>query len=539
MKIWRGSRVFAAKVVDLCSRYPRFFLGVTVFVFFIQFIDKAFHIDDPLFIWTAQHIWKAPFDFYGFDINWYGVYAPIAVMAKNPPLFSYYLAVWAVPFGWSEVSLHVACLLSAVGLVIGTYELAGLLNGRPMVSALLVFSAPVFIVSGTTVMCDMLMVSLWVWAVYFWVKGCRDCRSSTVMLGALFILLSTFTKYFAISLLPLLVVYSLWARVPWRYWRLGVFFVIVGCLGYQFWTQILYEQGLMTDAADYARTLNSCTGDRVIAGLAFAGIASVPVFLGLFARRVDWLWVAALIFAALVIIGSIFFSNSTELVQRGGWIALGLCGACGALGAIARRRCSPEGVLLCLWILGTLVFTIFLNWTVSARNVLPIVPAAALLAGRWWKVEAPYLARVATVALGMAFAVIGLIVARADYCWANGIRTSVARINEYAIGDSGLGQKRFQGHWGGQYYFQQVGWSPYTFQGHSNAGDYLAIPAIATNRFPLKEGTYIPLGIVPIEIDSLASVMGAGAGFYSNGWGNAPFVLGRKQSDVYVLVKLK
>ena len=94
-------------------------------------------------------------------------------------------------------------------------------------------------------------------------------------------------------------------------------------------------------------------------------------------------------------------------------------------------------------------------------------------------------------------------------------------------------------HWGGQYYFQQVGWSPYTFQGHSNAGDYLAIPAIATNRFPLKEGTYIPLGIVPIEIDSLASVMGAGAGFYSNGWGNAPFVLGRKQSDVYVLVKLK
>jgi len=34
------------------------------------FLNKAFHIDDPLFIWMAQQIAKHPFDHYGFYVNW-------------------------------------------------------------------------------------------------------------------------------------------------------------------------------------------------------------------------------------------------------------------------------------------------------------------------------------------------------------------------------------------------------------------------------------------------------------------------------------
>src|SRR5215475_8135491 len=34
------------------------------------FLDKAFHIDDPLFLWTARQITAAPGDFFGFELNW-------------------------------------------------------------------------------------------------------------------------------------------------------------------------------------------------------------------------------------------------------------------------------------------------------------------------------------------------------------------------------------------------------------------------------------------------------------------------------------
>jgi len=524
-------------VADLCSRHPRLFLGLLVSLVFIPFIDKAFHIDDPLFVWTAKHIWKAPFDFYGFDINWYGFDASISTIAKNPPLFSYYLAVWAVPFGWSEVSLHLACLVCALGLVIGVYELAKLLDARPMVSALFVLSAPVFIVSGTTVMCDMLMVSLWVWAVYFWLKGCRERRASVVVLGAFFILLSALTKYFAVSLLPLLMVYSLWARVSWRYWRLGVLLVIVGLLGYQFGTQILYGKGLITDAADYVRMAKSHTGNQLLVGIAFSGVACAPVFVALLAHRLAKVRWAALLFFILAASGAFIFAESTGLVQLGMWVVLGLVGVTVAIEGVLRRGCAPESVLLCLWILGTLVFTIFLNWTVSARNVLPIVPAAALLAGLSWRADAPQWGRMTAGVFGVAFGVMGLLVARADYCWANGIRSAIGRIDRYTL--EAKGRRWFQGHWGGQYYFEQAGWAPFAYESALMPGDHVAIPAIATNIVPPDEGTYISIGYAPIDGLPSVSLMGAGAGFYSSRWGDAPFVLGRGQFDRYVLLKLK
>src|SRR5438270_5558613 len=34
------------------------------------FLNKAFHIDDPLFLWMAQQIAKHPLDPYGFEVNW-------------------------------------------------------------------------------------------------------------------------------------------------------------------------------------------------------------------------------------------------------------------------------------------------------------------------------------------------------------------------------------------------------------------------------------------------------------------------------------
>src|SRR5438046_3135596 len=88
------------------------------------FLNKAFHIDDPLFLWMAQQIAKHPFDPYGFDVNWSSFTQPMSVVMQNPPLCSYYIAAIGSIFGWSEISLHAAFLFWATMSILGTFALA-------------------------------------------------------------------------------------------------------------------------------------------------------------------------------------------------------------------------------------------------------------------------------------------------------------------------------------------------------------------------------------------------------------------------------
>ena len=85
----------------------------------LPFIGKPFHIDDPLFVWVAQHIQSHPLDPYGFNVNWYGFDQPLWDITKNPPFACYYLALFGSAFGWSERVLHAALLLPAMAVIVG------------------------------------------------------------------------------------------------------------------------------------------------------------------------------------------------------------------------------------------------------------------------------------------------------------------------------------------------------------------------------------------------------------------------------------
>ena len=58
----------------------------------IPFLDKAFHIDDPMYIWAAHQIQKNPADFYGFYVHWNGESVFMAKENRNPPGVSYLIA---------------------------------------------------------------------------------------------------------------------------------------------------------------------------------------------------------------------------------------------------------------------------------------------------------------------------------------------------------------------------------------------------------------------------------------------------------------
>ena len=48
----------------------------------LPFLNKPFHIDDPVYIWVADQIRRHPLDFYGFSTNWHGVTKPMYETTK-------------------------------------------------------------------------------------------------------------------------------------------------------------------------------------------------------------------------------------------------------------------------------------------------------------------------------------------------------------------------------------------------------------------------------------------------------------------------
>lgn len=315
-------------------------LSLATVLALIPFLDKPFHIDDPLFAWAAQQIQLHPTDFFGFKVNWYGSITPMHTVTQNPPLACYYLAAAASLFGWNERWLHAAFLLPAVGTVLGTWVLARKLCRQPILTGLAVVCSPVFLVSSTNVMCDVLMTCFWMWSIILWRDGLDKHSWWRMAAGAVLAGLAALTKYYGICLIPLLALLLIarqskgwlflgYGLIPavllaaYQVWSIktqgqghhpltllkyyGFFFApliilfsvvrrqtiwlhlfwlaipIAFMIGYELWTDSLYGHGLVTGATQYAREHYVARWQRgslvkVVATLAFTGgcLISLP-----------------------------------------------------------------------------------------------------------------------------------------------------------------------------------------------------------------------------------------------------------------------
>src|SRR5436189_6454534 len=101
---------------------PGLWLALACAACLLPFVDKAYHIDDTLFVFAARHIRTNPIDFYGFKVNWYGAAQPVYDFMQNPPLASYYIALVSALAGEDEPALHLAFLLPSVAVIGGPYR---------------------------------------------------------------------------------------------------------------------------------------------------------------------------------------------------------------------------------------------------------------------------------------------------------------------------------------------------------------------------------------------------------------------------------
>jgi len=501
----------------------------------LPFLDKAFHIDDPLFLWTAKQILAEPHDFLGFSANWFDYHSPATVFITNPPLASYYQALVSLFAGFSERALHFAFLLPAALTTTGTYVLASRFTTKPLGAALAVVAMPAFMVSSTMLMCDVMMLSFWVWAMVFWIGGVDEKRPAYLAAGAFLIGAAALTKYFGVSLVLLLGAYSiLKGRAGLK--TLPYLLIPVALLaGYHFYTEYMYGRSHLLGTTSFAVQMESReeTGlfIKTFIGWVFAGGCLISAFL-----IMPFIWglralIPAVLAAALSAIFLYWRGRIGDIYLFGpgfGWGYVAQLSALSAAGLslaglvvydIAKRR-DVQSVLLAMWIAGTFVFAIRLNWTINAKILLPMAPAFAILAMRAAEgANASKLRLCIPVALSF---LLSFTLAWSDYAHAESARSRAFEISKkYADAQRTLW---FQGHWGFQYYMEGLGAKPYDFEGRIRPGEMVVVPHNNTGKRRLPETYYLidEIRVKPVLINVMN--LTCGAGFYSSLWGPLPFV---------------
>jgi hypothetical protein len=410
--------------------------------------------------------------------------------------------------------------------------------------------------------------------------------------------LGCLTKYFAISLVPLLGVYTAVRVKRPGAWFLALFIPIGIMIAYLLFIQHQYRLDLLREVIGFStdfqkntvKVLKMYSEAKLLTALAFTGGCMAPV---LFFAPVLWRWRAMLFFLLIPLIVLVLLlllvSSETivkQLTKDDGHLYLLFefslfCMAGSVVFALAAadlwQRCDAKSLLLCLWVGGTFFFAGFVNWAVNARSILPMAPAAGILIARRldtvagnardtimpWRFALPLLP---------AF-LLALWVAWSDYTLANAGRTAAQVLRAYAAKHPDQ-RLRFAAHWGFQYYMQEYGFG--TVDGANNLafqkGDILAIGA---NNYRPPYLDRLWQGAQPLaQLDVPASVAGGnwnyalhrqrdkrthadvqfraleiaqptglatiqpavGAGFYSHYHGPLPFSFTKVPEEWYVLL---
>ena len=535
---------------QMTDRRAKVVLGGLTLLALLPFLNKAYDIDDPLFLWMGQQIMRHPFDPYGGTVHWASLAQPMWVAMQNPPLCSYYIAAIGWLAGFGEVAMHSAFLLLAIAAVIGTFVLAKRLCGSPVTAALLTLFTPVFLISASHVMCDVMLLAFWIWAIHFWIAGLDRRKWPLFLVSAAFISGATLTKYFGISLVPLLLVYTLMREHRIRLHLSYLTIPLLVALGFELVTRARYGHALFSGAMLYLRDvavqvripiqIKLLTGCSFVGGSMFAALFLISV------RS------AKAVFGGiglLLLIGALFWTcvpmaadlGANELPVRLQGCLFATIGVSLLALAVWDFRISrdADSLLLLLWTVGTFVFVALFNWSITARTILPMAPAVSILLLRHWDRVGEGRPRNGRK-LGWigAAAVISLIVAAADYGEAGASRAG-ARYFQKRFARK---QTRvwFQSHWGFQWYMEQWKAKPLVQNAAIHPGDLIIIPsnnadytAVPNAGLPVAEFTR------PIMPLVATFAPGTGAGFYSSVRGPVPWGIAQTAPARFEAFKLR
>jgi len=322
---------------------------------------------------------------------------------------------------------------------------------------------------------------------------------------------------------------------------------------YESWTAHLYGKGLLFGAVHFAGEARAAgrlfpkilTGFAFTGGCAFFPLAALPLLFG--KRTIGFALLAIALFALLL--ASMKRLGAFETTGIVKWIVVAHLAVLAAGGLLIfalalldfRSRRTPEALLLLLWIAGVFLFATMLNWTISGRNFLPLAPAVALLVLRRMEQRHPPPANNPFAWLLLPLALTAALALALT--WADTKAASAAKQAAQTVArrfGSQIATVRFQGHWGFQFYMQQIGAQPLNADSPPLRSGQIIV--VSNNR--LQPISFPPHFVQFLESYHVNKPLWLSvfdfpcSGFYSDSWGLSPFILGLGRPDDYDVFKV-
>lgn len=512
-------------------------LGVTC----LPFINQAFHIDDRIYLSTAEHILQAPLFPYDFPLYFEGILATDMASHSHLPFTSYYLAlVKGLTGSEQEWVYHLSFLIFPVIAIFSFYDIARRYVLFPLGATLLFLVSPSFLVLSHTLMPDVPLLAAWLLALsrLLRITTGEEARHDRLILYSA-VMCAAFMSLLTVGLLLLIgsyLLFRLWKSLPIHgriYWVLLFLGPVLLWLIWYLRAYLHYDRMVLATVFLYVKNERvafdwSELGLKFLSFLLNSGsvlLIPVVVWVAFSGRYRTWaassLFVLCLVFFPFFVAGwrpvHIFlfclFLASGFLVL---WTLLDLI-----------RDARPEKRMLFLWYFGILAACLFLYFNGSVRYVLLALPPVILVWIRCLerKFKERYLIRNLLGAV-VAFTVfVSGPIAYADYRFADIYRTISAELySKYKSEDSTIW---FAGEWGFRYYMEKQGAKllPRTSR-KPQPGDIIIKPYVAFPWVTLFDGdpktSLLEQRVVeepfPVRILDFSSH----AGFYSTGWGVLP-----------------
>lgn len=500
------------------------------------FLDKAFTIDDALFLFQARHAMADPLHPTAFSIAW-NEDVPERVSTMMP---SGAVAAWlllpTVAAGGAEWIAHGTVLVLLVLAALATVSLAlrlGLAPRWATAAGVLLVTTPAVLGMAGTAMPDVPAMALGVLGAERLLAWSQEGGWWRAIAGAVLLALAALTRSHLAALLvvgPLLLLVAdalpgsgrsrQLARLLWPSGLAAAF-----ALGLVIVTRDPGREGggLLSSAASLSFPVNAIYNGLCLALHWVLTTAFALSWLALRRREVLRRWP--------VLVGAVAFFAVLRWLQVGASATLWVLPVAG-LGVLAladvlldaRARGDALQAVLGLWLLVPLPLVVYAHF--PSKYLLASAPAACLLLARLAE-RRPEIGRWLVPIASALGLLLGVAILRADAAFSDVARSGVRRL---AAPVTVAGRTLwYDGSWSFQWYAEQAGARPWNATSEQpRPGDLILTNA---NRpAPLDEDVYRALVHLQRYEDRTPGgrVMSgdAGAGFFSNAWGYLPWAWG-------------
>jgi hypothetical protein len=494
----------------------------------VPFSSRAVFLDEHIFLKiaaNAQHNWEFPQDtpsvFFGTPMANYAAHT-------HPPVGEYYLAlIYRLLGHFSEVPFRLMFSVFSVIAACAFLFLARRFTAEPMWVTALFICSPAFFVMAPTLMMDIPMLAFLLAGLAFYFRHLEGGKQA-LPLASLCFVLAVGTGYTALVPLGCLFFSLLLGRRPWK----ELLAVILAPAIVALWQVAMT---LHFGAFPLAKTVAYYSGQprslrNIAATLSFiGGVGLFPWATLLFHRNVRKIQIVAALALAVVPAlwvpaGSLGF-RLWYLVLASSGILLLLSFVEAARGLMSSEKNSGEAVFI-LWVPATLLFFIVVADMINARYILLSLPALYLVVLRRSTVRQLASVLVPTLALSLSLAY-------ADFVFVNGYRDWVSKtvvplqqegFTLWGAAESGL-----------RFYLEQNGMPTLTTRDLRPKGMDLVV-SHDLFRYGLNAdlGTVLTT-LVRVPMNSSFPIRTfntvAGAGFFDNGIGPAPFAFSKAPLD--------